>query len=199
MSYESVITLTITATTPAASTALTTLKNIAIRREPYVFDLEGLYTNPLDNTPVDIAIGMNNPFELSRSNKLNFEAWGVTEPSLSKEIENSDKKYCVKFLVNYCPPFQAFIKISLDYPELTFGIYFRGVEDGYYGRVAYRNGEHAIGGPSITMRMTSCFRRSRLVKPRKTCPKAMIRLIPTTTETPFRNTSQQGRDRTTVC
>jgi hypothetical protein len=109
--------------------------------EPYVFDFECLYPNPIG---IEMYIDATES-AVSGINEQRFhwycENYGTSTTRFFKGYRHSDEEYIVKFWSSYTPPLGALEKISRDYPEITFEIVFWGMGSMFCGTYAYRNGE----------------------------------------------------------
>jgi len=116
----------------------TTVNGIAFA---FLFSMESLFPNPLNRRMEGSFISNDGALVTKVMSDWGITNWGTASTSNFTEVENNGGRYCVEFDSAYAPPLLALKKISKDFPELSFDVFFAGQKNGYSGFIVFKNGE----------------------------------------------------------
>lgn len=117
--------------------------------------LESLYPTPEALNIGDASFAKDSPEQIANKEKYGYadwydwriDKWGCKWPESSLEIGQEYTEYgdyaviAFNFETPWSPPIEAFSKISQDYPNLLFCLYYEEPGMGFCGRNVWANGE----------------------------------------------------------
>lgn len=118
----------------------TTVNGIAFT---FLFSMDSLFPNPLNRRMESTYISSDGALVTKVMSDWGLTNWGTASTSNFAEVENNGGRYCVEFDSAYAPPLLALRKISRDFPQLSFDVFFAGHNNGFSGFIVFKNGEVA--------------------------------------------------------